>query len=325
MDNKLDMILHGKKTSAVHETMTMAALVNSQCHDADIKRDIHKWDESNGATQEFCRGAVWNDDPAITLWTDSPDYNWDFTDRLFIEFSQWKNVRDALGLSEKDWHKIPTAWHDSQYVNARSHAGDLQFLHAMANIKGEDAHFTKSRVMLWIEIMYRIAIGEPGFEDHQKLGDIELRDRPQNSEDRFPFRQWFGVTSRPKMTDTVRYMLSRDSSYKFLSIQRRALGSAMHVIQDSYSHAHIRREELQEGKPWKPNKHDHGHEDISGLSVSNLDSLNGMSGVRDGVNACIKLVDFWAARTPWNEGVEKWLDEEVFGLAPNFTPSDHEI
>ncbi|KAK4207376.1 hypothetical protein QBC37DRAFT_433530 [Rhypophila decipiens] len=335
----------GKKTAPVHETMTITSLVHSQCRDSDIRRNIDQWEEANDETKEICRGAVWNDDPAITLWTDQRYDNWYFTPKLSVDYSEWIQVSRALGFGPLPLlPEMPSASYYPEYLNARSQAGDLLFLHSMARVEGEDPHLTKHDLLLWIEVMYRIAIGEWGFEEWQPLGNIELRDRPITSEDRFPFLRWFHDTSLPKASNTIKWMLSRDSEYRMLNIQRRALGSALHIIQDSFSHSHTRREEIQDDVPWKPHygriitfhvwegqshkKHshyDHCHHDMSNLTVGDLDSFNAMMGVRDGINAGIKFVDFWAAATPWNEGVAQWLDEKVFGLSPDVTPAHHEI
>jgi hypothetical protein len=70
--------------------------------------------------------------------------------------------------------------------------------------------------------------------------------------------------------------------------------------------------------------YDHSDANMAKLDLRNLDAWNGFVGCRDGVDACIKLANFWHRKAPW-EDVHTWLDGGVFALSKNVTPSDHTV
>ncbi|KAH6849484.1 hypothetical protein B0T12DRAFT_213019 [Alternaria alternata] len=320
-----------KKHQPVHETMTIAALIAS------------KFPISEGTTyknapkeiKEFVRGSVWNDDPGCLLFDEDPHDNY----RLSTGFKWGKEYKSA------EWGLF-----GGQSLTGRSHFGDLQFLHAMAAQEKEEPQETKSKIMMWLEIMYKLSVGDQGIHENTRLDQIDA-----SSSSQYQLRMFFKDDTSPNGAETLRGLLTHNTQYEDTMISRRALGSCFHIIQDSYARGHVRRWPLNAGeleshmplkmKPgvadrwgkienfhtYRGQSSDHGHYDHSDVQVEewgnlgDLDKFNGMIGVRDGINACITLANYWHDRVAWENGVQTWLRDTVFALAEDVTRANHEV
>src|SRR6187551_796026 len=125
----------------VHETLTVHALANAGL--------LPTPDRQAKAAVEYLRGVFWNDDPCADLFL----YKRDLT--LSTGFIWYKDFRAAD--REPDPKKFSNL---SCRLLGRSHFGDLQFLHGMANADGVDAAATRTAMLAWAKYSYRIAIGE---------------------------------------------------------------------------------------------------------------------------------------------------------------------
>ncbi|MCM2341775.1 hypothetical protein [Rhodoferax sp.] len=114
-------------------------------------------------------------------------------------------------------------------VMTRSHFGDLQFLHAMANDEATDPDVTQSNVLGWLEFAWKVATREI------KAGDF-LRDVPIPS-----IKEHFGCTEW-RVSDL--YILGRQDVKSGLisSLHHIAFGSVLHTVQDSFAAAHASRD-----------------------------------------------------------------------------------
>lgn len=198
----------------IHESITLAALINGNF---GVARGTTL---QNVSTQdwEYVRGAVWNDDPACLLFDDSEGNN-----RTYSLGAEW------LFLYEKG----ATEWRDrdesrDRNPTGRSHYGDLQFLHSMACKPGEAANETKRKVMVWLEVMYKLATGEDGINSGTIVKDTKLK-------------EFTPPVSLPPRSKPMQYLLSKDTKFRGVDIGRRAIGSMFHIIQDSYAIGHTRR------------------------------------------------------------------------------------
>jgi hypothetical protein len=142
-----------KKNQPVHESMTIAALIAS------------KFPISEGTTyknapkeiKEFLRGCVWNDDPGCLLFEQDAHDNYKLSDGI-----QWgAEYKSAEGGLVGGFIGFITRT-PQQTITGRSHFGDLQFLHAMAAQEKEEPQETKSKIMMWLEIMYKLSVGDQG-------------------------------------------------------------------------------------------------------------------------------------------------------------------
>jgi hypothetical protein len=213
-----------KKHQPVHETMTIAALIAS------------KFPISEGTTyknapkeiKEFVRGSVWNDDPGCLLFDEDPHDNY----RLSTGFKWGKEYKSA------EWGLF-----GGQSLTGRSHFGDLQFLHAMAAQEKEEPQETKSKIMMWLEIMYKLSVGDQDIHENMRLDQIDV-----SSSSQYQLRMFFKEDTSPNGAETLRGLLTHNTQYEDTMISRRALGSCFHIIQDSYARGHVRRWPLNAGE-----------------------------------------------------------------------------
>lgn len=117
-----------------------------------------------------------------------------------------------------------------QYVRGnlmtRSHFGDLQFLHAMASTAGVPAEQTRDEVIDWLEFAWKVASGKT--DPEAKMKDFDLP----------TFKSRFGCS---EWTVADIFILGRNDKLRPM-LDRIALGAFLHVIQDSFSYAHVERE-----------------------------------------------------------------------------------
>lgn len=197
----------------IHESLTLAALISGG-FGSDPGTNA---DNASNQDWEYIRGAVWNDDPACLLFNDGPGSNHSYSTGL-----QWY---EQFRTAKSEWQN---GQGNMKNVTGRSHYGDLQFLHCMASEAGETPAETKRKFMVWLEVMYKLASGEDGI-----TGDTVV--------DQTKLIEFCPPNSLPPSWMPLRYLLTKGSPFQGIDIQRRALGSMFHVIQDSYAVGHTRR------------------------------------------------------------------------------------
>ena len=216
--------------------MTIAALINSEVP-IDEKSTYHK---CPAEVKEFLRGVVWNDDFACFLFDDD-NANENYVLSNGTEWGAAFKLAEYLG-KEGLIGKTTSFLNPQQVLSltGRSHFGDLQFFHAMATQDGETPTATRDKVLMWLELMYRLASGERTVSQDTQIQDIHL---PQAALQPGTF---FSNTSDPPATTTLKSLLARNGQYANVDIRRRALGSCLHIVQDSYAYGHIRRQLLND-------------------------------------------------------------------------------
>ncbi|KAJ0327672.1 hypothetical protein COL5a_005642 [Colletotrichum fioriniae] len=301
----------------VHEDIAIAAFIASRMR-------FPKGTEYNNldATQwEYMRGLLWSDDPLCLLFEDSRESN------------------SELALGEKFLGDFYAGAPSS--LTQRSHFGDLQFFHAMAGQSNEDPHDTKANMLSWLEIIYKLAIGAQDVKETDSLAG------------RFPTR--FSSYSDPSGEASLRQLfLGRTPSYRKANISKRAFGHCLHMVQDSYAVGHTLRRLSNPGdldgkdsegffrfKPGKfarlgpiitfhtysgqSKRHAHYDESKQPRSPRDLDSFNHIIGARDAIDKSIKLINFYAQKTKWEDGVRDFFADEVFVLDSNATLSNPQV
>jgi hypothetical protein len=115
----------------------------------------------------------------------------------------------------------------------RSHFGDLQFLHAMASRDGEPAIETHTRIMMWAEFTWKVATLKLG------PGDVIVDVPVAGMREVFSGHGW-----------NVQDLFAQGNAHvrkpKYLA--EFAFGSLLHLVQDSFSAAHVRREKPVVGR-----------------------------------------------------------------------------
>jgi hypothetical protein len=116
----------------------------------------------------------------------------------------------------------------------RSHFGDMQFLHAMAARAGESPAETRQKILRWSEFAYRIARGEIG--PRTNVFELHRAKSPLDAESAKWVSDLFRGPSK-KLWTVQDMFLSKAENLRLM-----AFGSLLHVVEDSYSAAHVRRE-----------------------------------------------------------------------------------
>jgi hypothetical protein len=116
----------------------------------------------------------------------------------------------------------------------RSHFGDMQFLHAMASRSGEPPEQTRRNILRWAQFAYRVARGEiaprANLFGMRRYASALDEDTGQWVSDLFR-----GPAKKLWAVHDVFLPISAD-------LKQMAFGSLLHMIEDSYSAAHVLRE-----------------------------------------------------------------------------------
>lgn len=198
--------------------------------------------------EDVIAGVRWNDDPLGMAEHHKADFAVYFTNSC----TAWQSKR------------VSPYW-DTLY---RTHCGDMQFLHAMASKPDELAEQTHEKMLMWLEFTYKVATGEIGYkttfsEIPTKLttdsGEIFSRLMTPDSEFRkdwtprrlFTYRYdrkisiwnfftgWITGKDITYLEDKGQYDCKNSTNE---CVQNVALGSLIHLLQDSYSRSHVKRD-----------------------------------------------------------------------------------
>lgn len=115
----------------------------------------------------------------------------------------------------------------------RSHFGDMQFLHAMAERVGEDPADTRQKALRWLEFSYRVARGEIG----PRANVFELREAGTTMD--APTREW--VSSLFRAPEKRLWRVQDVFLPGAGDLKAVAFGSFLHLVEDSYSASHVWR------------------------------------------------------------------------------------
>ena len=190
--------------------------------------------------EKVIQGVRWNDDPLHLL----PDY----PNEWFLNFKHASKISDRINSN-----------YDLFY---RSHQHDLQFLHAMASSDLETAGETQNAIMMWMEFTYKISIGF--IPIHTRFNHLNQFLTPKAAH---TFRKYF-TQNELRKNWTPAYLFSLRCNREVIlpdwfmpldcsrtqwlprkeDVQNIALGSLLHVIQDSFSDSHVSRNPEYEGK-----------------------------------------------------------------------------
>jgi len=240
---------------------------------------------TDGDAWDYTRGVFWNDDPECLLFDDS---------ELPANYSIPGGLRFISAFNEaKRNAKSGAVFGVGSRLLARSHFGDLQFLHSMATTDGEQAEQTKIWVLEWAEFCYRVAVQQEPW--NRRLCDVNL---PQ-------IRRWFPGDE----TIVMQLFGIRERG----DASQRALGSLMHMIQDSYCAGHTQRHPQDRTVV---EFHSYTHQDCD--KHKKADALIGGSidktpGAPEAVMACKSLLDAYRRDEPWSY-VQGFLRDSIFEL-----------
>ena len=240
---------------------TLGVLIKTPVHE-EITH-LGKWchvEHTNLATDTYCSGrdvgfaspyviygVRWNDLPPFRLEKDQGNCDYmgrknvcraDQTIRFSTQPACWYCLfKDAerKAQSKAIVGCNRTANSTPGNLMTRSHFGDLQFLHGMANAADIHPVDTRAQILDWLEFAWKVSSKEIGPQTFLK--DI---DNPT-------IKQHFGCTEW-KVVDL--YLLGRQDAASGLVTQIReiAFGSVLHTVQDSFAAAHAEREPVLTGE-----------------------------------------------------------------------------
>jgi len=278
----------------VHETITQEALKQAGMIGPKAKySDKEAW--------EYARGAMWNDDPQGELFDKNKKRTDDYSSGL-----QWYRHFSAF---EKRAGKGEQFGPDAELL-ARSHFGDLQFLHGMA-ADMEKASVTRAHMMMWAEFTYKVAIGE--IPVTTRLGAVTV----PGFVELFPKQKQFTINDLFQVAEVG-------------DATKRAAGSLMHMIQDSYASGHTERTAEAGGHKGgvvsfhsyvhqSHKKHD-AYDKLPSGKGSDVEKLSRLPGATDAVAKSAQILKLIKDKKPW-EDAELYLKLEVFNLEPMTRPA----
>jgi hypothetical protein len=246
-------------------------------------------------------GVRWNDDPPFRFEAGHGNFGGcepGSTIRLVTFPRCWGNVfKDG----EKRAAKGEDINADSAPLLVRSHFGDLQFLHAMANHDRESPADVQARILAWAEFTWRTALGEYPFSTLVK--DVPIAGLSE-----------FFKTKGWSIQDL--FALGNPHVRKPDQMTELAFGSLLHVVEDSFAEGHVERA-MPDGRakcadtaasypmPGKikefhsyvnQSSHKHGESDTRKAFSAQW------SGARPNViDAGRTLNDYFVRRAPWSE------------------------
>lgn len=238
--------------------------------------------------QDVVRGAMWNDDPRNLFFDDQKGTSNYSSGALWLE---------EFDEGEKD---RPGS------LTARSHYGDLLFLHGMAS-QGTKPEETRARVLAWSRFCVDVATGRlhrdtllsqvPGLADLFRKGQ----------------RQW-------TVADLFAGSKGGSRNLSDEALRQRAAGSLLHLIQDSWCAAHTERDE--QGRVTRFNSYQgqdharHSAGDVLATGSTLADHLDRTPGTRQAVEQGAKALE----RIDQGESTSRileWLSDEVFAVSPD--------
>lgn len=211
-------------TEPVHEIITNKAW---GCRNATTtvnaaEDDCRPQPAGNAAPAALLAGVRWNDNPSFRLLKTSLTSCQDKYVWLPVESVCWARVfkkgeKDARGGAVVDLKS-------ENVLLLRSHFGDLQFLHAMRSGAKETPRQTQQKVLMWAEFMWRGALGQ--FRRGTSIAETAID----------------GLARFFYPGDTVQRIFFRGNPAHVDEFPLFALGSLIHMVEDSFSASHVVRE-----------------------------------------------------------------------------------
>ncbi len=283
----------------VHETLTQISLI-----DAGITQHTESFEHPE--VWEYIRGAIWNDDPDCLFFDEDGNNtkNWSSGFRWYKIFSDCKKHSHEFIYSKNSLHLL-----------GRSHFGDMSFLHSMAANNGEQAGGTLCNIIMWMEFTYKVAI--KNIQDYQNLKDIILSNQSQKYFDKL-FKDDKFLSNR-----TVKQFFGCNLAG---DVKKRAIGSLLHLIQDSYTKSHTERNwngDITIFYSYKTQNEDE-HKSYDGWGYKDKGNLRqrieNFPDSQKILEKCTNILRLYKQHTKW-EDVEHYVRQKVFPLAENVSVS----
>ncbi|QHA83680.1 hypothetical protein E3Z27_19420 [Pseudomonas mediterranea] len=320
----------------VHETMTLLA------YDYYLKPEEAQGGKANSSAEDLRKSGVFRDLVLGSEWNDDPDA---LLRQNVVRAKQWYALfKDAQNQSKCAYDGTLPLCKDVKITDTpmmlyRSHFGDFQFLHAMASTPSETALETKAKMMEWARFVYTLSISGnnlsketidgPTISSFSNIASLLKRQGWTVGAlfDPVPGGEWvgsfrIGSLGRYEPSGDPRTQVKYPTGTQASSIKHIALGSLLHMIQDSYSDAHVEREggcnplSRERGRIVSFRDYvfqistDHAIADVHPKWLEHGDLAK-----HNPLWASAKMIQYSFRKVPWEGEVEQFLSNEVFPLA----------
>jgi len=215
---------------AVHEEITRRAF------DCATAPGLCRTEGSSYAGPYTMAGVRWNDDPPFQMQKQEAagtpciavvvDKQTGMERPMTIRFTTQPLCWDHLFREAQKSvaaGNAPDAAHHAVLM-ARSHYGDLQFLHAMASQDGEPAGETRDKILMWAEFTWKVYNRD--FFLNTLLSSVNIAG----------FEKYFGVAGKD-----VQSLFALGSPNLRPFVDQVAFGSLLHMVEDSFAAGHTER------------------------------------------------------------------------------------
>jgi hypothetical protein len=218
----------------VHESITLAAL---GCTVTPGSERTCITENAVLENRTLLYGVRWPDDPPFPLNRNKPPRITGCDVRVTLRSTSqplcWNGLfKDAQTTAHSQAGAAPgkPAFGTGDYLLYRSHFGDLQFFHAMAAYDGEQAQDTQRRMKMWAQFLWGIATQTLAKDKFIKTLGVPGLDAY------FP-----GDMSAINLLATGIVEVRKD-------LHQVAIGTLLHMVQDSFSQAHAERTDASGGQ-----------------------------------------------------------------------------
>jgi hypothetical protein len=310
-DEALGFGLLGKHP--VHQMITAEAL--RKAHMLGGKKGTEGTYKSPQA-QEYSRGVMWNDDPLMQqVEPDKFAPNYGGTIDFLHNFFNYGHEASDRSKNQKP------GFGPQDNMVARTHYGDLQFIHGMAANDKEKPEETKRKMMMWAEFTSKIAKGDiAGDASFANLGKgKDLNSKEDDDPELLEIAKLFPQMKGKSINDLFGVKNGKGD------VKQRAMGSLLHMVQDSYAGGHSEREpgdgKVKSFHSYTNQDHEaHAHSDARGEGKTVGDQLMNTPGAVTATNKSAELLMRVEDGKSW-EDIQEYLDKDVFALADNTTPA----
>jgi hypothetical protein len=240
--------------------------------------------------QQFIRGVVWADDPMGLLFDEEPG-----TTNYSSGIAWYQHYkRGEKGIFDPD------------DLIARSHFGDLQFFHGMASRDGETPRVTKTHMLDWARFLIDVATA-------RTPADTQVRD-VRGIKKLFPAHgNW-----------TIKQLLGWAKASD-VDARQRAVGALFHMIQDSYAHGHVERDEktgdiVEFHAYGRQDEAEHGKYDTFAKGRNLGERIAKTIGAATAVDRCAEVLALIASGES-TDTILLYLDDVVLNFAENVRQS----
>ncbi len=257
------------KGKPVHESLVVKSVMAAELPG-------YTYDDKVELIEELVIGVRWNDDPL----------------QMFREHLLVAGLSFSHSCKRKISQEIDVEW-DLFY---RTHCGDMQFLHGMASKENEAAQETYQKIMSWMEFSYKTSTGS--MPSDLFFRSVHYRMEPDTSA---TFKELMISSNGGRSMWRAEGMFSFDCTrttfnrelkcthFKFSkeTTKNISLGSLLHLLQDSYSESHTKRDDKGQvvayGAYNLQDKTLHAEKDKSSNAVSEEDLVKLSAGIIDAV------------------------------------------